>query len=457
MQKPTPPLSQWIIVSILSMWLILSGLPLSAQADELIISETRNGILETEEATFTFSAQNDEGYVITLTTNDFIPIITVRDAVATTLISSNGAAQPITQMVFIPPQAADYTIILTSTEEEMGGKYRLRIDPIISEAIEIGSSIEAQVNDQQFFTLDLKAGEMVTIQLASADFDPVLRVRDSQGNELAQDDDGGRDLSAYLVFRAPATDTYFLKAAVLDEISGTYVLRVDAVQPHSLTDLTEDGASDSVREGELTNEIAQWEIRLNQGEKLIVEAVSDDFDTYLTLLSPDGFVEFAFDDDSGTGTNSRLIYTVEIPGTFRVQLSGVQGSTASGTYRIEAASGVLPIDARLIGVDMVDAGTVTIGEPITAEVEDSLARYTVEVEAGAIVIFGLNSEDFDAVLVILDKTDAPIAQDDDSGTGSNASLAVSFPQAGTYQILVASFAGAATGTYELAVTQPASP
>ena len=59
------------------------------------------------------------------------------------------------------------------------------------------------------YTLKLAAGEQVTIDLESLEFDAFLRVEDAAGKKLAEDDDsGGNELNARIVFRAPSDDTY---------------------------------------------------------------------------------------------------------------------------------------------------------------------------------------------------------------------------------------------------------
>lgn len=434
--------------------------PVSGQTT-LVVSETLNGILEAEQtASFTWEPNTEAGYVITITSEEFVPQLVITDAGEAVIARSETTVGTAVQVVAVPRTAGTHTIRVSSADALGAGKYRLLVEPIVSTPIAVGESVEAQVDDQQFFTLSLQADQLVSIQLASNDFDPVLSVRDANGREIAQDDDGGRGLNAYLIFRAPQTDTYLLKAAVLGEIVGTFLLRVDALAPHPMTDLAVDGeptTTDAERAGTLAESTAQWSVELGQGEKLIVEAESADFDTYLSLRTADGFAELAFDDDGGAGVNARLIYTNDFPNTYQLRLSGVQGNPATGAYRVRAFSGVPAVDGRFVGLAVVEAGTLEIDQPSAMRLDDAVARYDFKGRAGDVVFFDLESETFDAFLVVLDAADAPIAQDDDGGEATNAALAITFPEDGTYTVVVASFGGAATGAYTLTASQSATP
>jgi hypothetical protein len=77
------------------------------------------------------------------------------------------------------------------------------------------------------FTVKLAAGDRVTIDLASNEFDAYLRLEDSKGKQLAEDDDSGGDLNARIVFRAPRDDTYRIIATTCNPgESGRFTLTV---------------------------------------------------------------------------------------------------------------------------------------------------------------------------------------------------------------------------------------
>ena len=70
-----------------------------------------------------------------------------------------------------------------------------------------------------------KAGETLTIDLTSQDFDAYLILLDPDKNKVAEDDDGGEDNNARIVLTLPSNGTYtlILSSAKAQE-SGNYIL-----------------------------------------------------------------------------------------------------------------------------------------------------------------------------------------------------------------------------------------
>ena len=79
---------------------------------------------------------------------------------------------------------------------------------------------ELAQTDQEFadgshyrvFPFQGRAGDTITAQLTSDDFDANLILTDAHGNHLAEDDDGGGDCNARLTYVLPATGGYRLYA-----------------------------------------------------------------------------------------------------------------------------------------------------------------------------------------------------------------------------------------------------
>lgn len=77
------------------------------------------------------------------------------------------------------------------------------------------------------------------------------------------------------------------------------------------------------------------------------------------------------------------------------------------------------------------------------------AVYQLEGDAGQQVGFDLHSDDFDAVLMLLDPEMDVLAFDDDGGAGTDARIAVRLPVSGFYMLAVTSFAEGELGVYVL--------
>jgi len=98
------------------------------------------------------------------------------------------------------------------------------------------------LGDHDFFRAELEAGQtyLVAMQGASSGSgslrDPLLNIRDAQGDVLAMNDDGGVVRDAFLSFTPEESGTYFIDAgAFADSGSGTYVLRL--YEPAALPEL----------------------------------------------------------------------------------------------------------------------------------------------------------------------------------------------------------------------------
>jgi len=78
----------------------------------------------------------------------------------------------------------------------------------------------------KLYTVELKAGKTYVIDLMSAQFDCFLRLENTDGKQLAEDDDGGDGLNSRIRFQCPADGRYRLYAAALFMGQGPFNLLV---------------------------------------------------------------------------------------------------------------------------------------------------------------------------------------------------------------------------------------
>ncbi len=75
--------------------------------------------------------------------------------------------------------------------------------------------------DHDWYRVRLEQGQSYRFSLNGggdhALADPLLRIRDSRGAEVAMDDDGGEGFNSYLEFTAPSTGAYYLDAQAFDQ------------------------------------------------------------------------------------------------------------------------------------------------------------------------------------------------------------------------------------------------
>jgi|GEM_PF-2115888 hypothetical protein len=78
-------------------------------------------------------------------------------------------------------------------------------------------------------------------------------------------------------------------------------------------------------------------------------------------------------------------------------------------------------------------------------------RYPLQGRAGQSIEVRVESSEFDPYLILQTDRGEKIAEDDDSGTGSNSLLTATLPQAGTYEVIVSSYEEGSTGAYEVSI------
>jgi tetratricopeptide (TPR) repeat protein len=85
------------------------------------------------------------------------------------------------------------------------------------------------------YTFEGRRGETVTVTLESEEFDPVLSLFDSSGNEIATNDDFGGTLNSTIILALPADDSYTVIAQSYSGQGGDYSLMVRSSTPYEVS------------------------------------------------------------------------------------------------------------------------------------------------------------------------------------------------------------------------------
>ena len=331
-----------------------------------------------------------------------------------------------------------------------------------------GSYLEA-------WDLEGRAGQTVSIDLVSNDFDSYLYAMGPGLSETLRDDDGGGACHARLDFTFLESGVFRLVASSASSgQTGTYQLRVSdepgprvaiscgGIDGFALTALPTAGRELRTGEtglghlsgGEASIEnnrpVQAWALVGSAGETVTIRLESDDYDAYLYLFGP-GMTETKTNDDGGAGTNSQLTVTFPASGTYTVG-AGALSSGATGSYSLTLTD---PIDLatlatgdRLLRVGSDSRGMLTAADPV---VDGQLVQaWAFEGHAGDFATIELLSDDFDSYLRVFGPGLSQSLSDDDGGEGLNARLSISFPQDGVYHVIASSLGGA-TGTFTLRV------
>ncbi|UCC73054.1 MAG: PPC domain-containing protein [Gemmatimonadota bacterium] len=329
------------------------------------------------------------------------------------------------------------------------------------------------------WTLEGRAGESVTVDMISDDFDAYLYVVGPGFGETLYDDDGGGACHARITFTFLENGTFRVAASsTTPRETGRYTLRVSetpgpaadypcgGMNPAVLSGLPTEGRTLTVGDvvsGSLTANAATitegrkaeaWVLQGRAGQPVVVTLESSAFDAYLYIAGP-GLGEVLSDDDGAGELNSRLAFTVPLDAEYMVVASQVsEGATGAYTIRVEemARLAELPTQARTVVVGGTVGGLLSSADPITAEGRHGQA-WALEGRAGERYTIELISEDFDAYLYFVGPGLMGPLEDDDSAGDLNSRIAVTLPQDGVYRVVASSLDPSLLGRFQLRVVR----
>jgi len=363
--------------------------------------------------------------------------------------------------------------------------------------IPIGTSITGQLtqydpvmSDQthyKIFTFQGTAGQTVTIDLMSADFDSYLYLKDQNGNAIAHDDDSGGGRNARIVIVLPYTGMYQIVANTVGrgEVgSFTLQLRGGGEAPQMVQQPVTGGGAQQIPigttvQGELTagdptlsdgSHYKMFTFMGTAGETVQIDLMSTAFDAYLYLRNSSG-QNVATDDDSGGNLNARIIRTLPYTGMYQILANTLRaGMYGPFTLEIQNAQTGGPVVTSLQPGQVTNMPSVNaigmVGQiGLNQQVQNTLVAGGASWNNKPIHVYGYQCQpgqsaqidilsSWDNYLIVFDPNGVEVAHDDDSGEGLNARLRFSCPTAGQYRLGVTTgLASTTPGAYTLQVQQ----
>jgi len=382
---------------------------------------------------WTLRGRRGDRVVVRLSSSDFDPYLMVRGLG----LSEDNDDDPSqrgglnSRLEFTFPENGEVVLSATSFEAGETGRYSLSVtradagasrpDPTpgaATGAIAVGEQVrgslgegDAQLRSGEYvntFTLRGRAGERVEIALTSDQFDPFLMLSGPGGFSTFNDDDptGNGGLNSRLITTLPADGAYEITAtSYAPGESGDYRLSVSrpgdevADTPTRGDQAAPSGGRLSIGDT-ISGSLAPGDARLDSGEytdsytfigrrgqRVAIDAVSDEFDTYLMLSPPTG--DQLDNDDGPDGTNARLTevlaedgeYTIQVtsfaPGeTGRYTLSVTQGQESERQRTVQAGQRVFAV---MVGVSDYpgDHNDLPFTDEDAIKLEEELARQGV--------------------------------------------------------------------------------
>ncbi|HEX8391362.1 MAG TPA: hypothetical protein VF665_03305 [Longimicrobium sp.] len=189
------------------------------------------------------------------------------------------------------------------------------------------------------------------------------------------------------------------------------------------------------------------------GAHVVVRMESDDFDTELHVGPARGeWSVLDSNDDSGSGTNSYLLVTLDADGRALIRAAALSGGE-EGEYELFTREWRSPATTP-IAVGQQLSGT--LDEDDFTDVNGPEDRYTLRGTAGRTVTVSVASDAFDTQVSIgrqVQEAWEELEGNDDRGDGTNSQAVITFPETGVYQIAVFAFEAGGTGAYTVRVDE----
>ncbi len=329
------------------------------------------------------------------------------------------------------------------------------------------------------YTLDVRAGQRISVDLASSDFDTYVILTRPAGDQDDNDDCDG--------------DTGRSCLDLVADVSGQWRVGVTSYRPGETGAYTVTatlGGADSPRSQDAggvvpvalrggaryeSGALARGDGTLQSGEfrdmftfegtggPVTVDLRGRGFDPYLIVRGADGEQS---DNDDYEGALDRALVVVETERgqTYTATVTSyAPGETGDYDLTIQGAGGGgdRPYSASSAGV-RTETGRLE-GSDETLRSGEFVDTFTFDGTPGQRVSIDLTSDDFDTYLVVEPPRGSALEDDDGGGSTSHSRLEMDLTEPGTYTVYVTSYAAAETGAYRLAIDgterfgQPAQP
>ena len=326
--------------------------------------------------------------------------------------------------------------------------------------------------DADWFRITLTAGQTYRLEALGYDSsngtlrDPLLRLYNASGVQVASDDDGGTGLNALLTYTATASGTYYLGASSYGSGTGTYQVRASSDDFAASTATTGSATVNTVRSASIESAGDQdwFRVSLTAGNTYTITLKGAPSGVG-TLADPllDGIFDASglriagtSNDDYGSGRESRVVFTPTASGTYYVSAAAYGSHT--GSYQLLVAGAAdTDIAASTATTASLAAGS-SLRSLITPANDVDWVRTTLT--AGQTYVIELNADTaasnplsdpyfrgiYNAAGALLGGT-----SNDDYGIGLNSRVTFTPTASGTYYLAAGGY-GSQIGAYELRLT-----
>ena len=378
------------------------------------------------------------------------------------------------QVTLVAGEAGTWSAAVTSYSPGESGPYNLHVGMGSggggsaggAQTLEFSGVLDSDdvtMDTGEFFEMhpfEAQAGQAVTVDLRSTDFDTFVAVISPSGNAWRNDDHEGSKNVSRVETTADESGTWMVAVTSYQPgETGTYAVQVQLGGAAGPAPVAPTGGpiqgelaagDDTIDTGEYMD---MHSFEATAGQTVTVDLRSTAFDTYLAVFSPAG-ESFRNDDHEGSKDLSRVEMTVEQSGTYTVAVTSYSPGE-SGAYTLEiqfggggGGGGDTPAPAEE-GVNRY-SGTLAPGDTTIASGE-YVDGNSFEWSAGEYVVVDLRSTAFDPWLEIHSPGGESWVNDDHEGDSTRSQIAVQLTETGTYTVNVTTYKPGEGGAYDVAI------
>jgi len=436
------------------------GFALSVETDhlpELALRQSIHGELGPRASDmYRFVAERDMDILIDVEksvgkagTAELDPKVTLRSLSGAEIGSDDDSGEDNNARLSLHVTRRAYAVVV-SGYGRAGGGYTITVhEPATRDlgAVRVGeqrSGAIASSGERHVYHLQLAQPTAVAIDLEApegSELDPKVALRRENGEEIADDDDGGERSNAR-ISRRLAAGTYAIIAMGYGSKTGGYVLSVAAqdvgtveVGMRRLGAIRQAGGEDHY-----TYAVPTQQAVIIRAEQVLGSTI----DPLVVIYDANGN-EIARDDDSGEGTNARLRQMLE-PGDYDIMVRGVGSSMGDYVLAVE----------RVVDISDASLPTVALGDRKLGRIlsGDQIDRYHLVLDRPTNVMIRLDklgNSRLDPKLAVQSEDGAELESDDDDGGNSNALIRRNLA-AGQYFIVAQGY-GDTAGEYALSIDE----
>lgn len=193
-----------------------------------------------------YTFQGSEGQIVQIDvmSSDFDAFAILQDAAGNELTRDDDGGDGLdARITYTLPNSGTYRVVANTYRADRFGSYRIRLTGLAASSARSGmavrrnarvtgrlTSTDPRMADNSVFHYYLyngRAGETITVDVMSREFDAYAIIQDATGNELSRDDDSGEGTNARVTFRLPTAGQYRIVVNTYTAGSyGTYTLWV---------------------------------------------------------------------------------------------------------------------------------------------------------------------------------------------------------------------------------------